>query len=159
MIDIQHRGDCDMSLRSSASAYAGLAAARPARKVPHGFTLIELMIVVAVIAILASIAYPSYMDSVRKSRRGQAKADMVELAQLLERYHTENNTYVGFPLPFAQSPKTGTARYTLAILPAATAATFGITATPQGGQASDTCGTLTLDHAGRKQPTTAGCWQ
>ena len=53
-----------------------------------GFTLIELMIVVAVVAILATIAMPSYQEHVRKSRRAQAKADLVELAQQLERHHT-----------------------------------------------------------------------
>ena len=69
-----------------------------------GFTLIELMIVVAVVAILASIAVPAYQEQIRKSRRAQAKADMVEYAQMAERYFTVNNTYVGFTLPTSQSP-------------------------------------------------------
>ncbi|WP_218569500.1 type IV pilin protein [[Pseudomonas] boreopolis] len=125
-----------------------------------GFTLIELMIVVAVIAILAAIAYPSYQDQVRKSRRAQAKADLVEYAQRAERYHTTNNTYEGYALPTAQSPREGgTAHYQLAFQGAQ--ATFTITATPQGGQAQDKCGTLTLNQAGVKTPaetTVSGCW-
>ncbi|MDW7601742.1 prepilin-type N-terminal cleavage/methylation domain-containing protein, partial [Stenotrophomonas maltophilia] len=59
-----------------------------AGRLARGFTLIELMIVVAVVAILAAIAYPSYSEHVRKSRRAQAKADLVEYAQLAERFHT-----------------------------------------------------------------------
>ena len=62
----------------------------------RGFTLIELMIVVAIVAILASIAYPSYAESVRKGRRAQARAALVELLQQQERYNTQRNTYLAF---------------------------------------------------------------
>lgn len=133
-------------------------------RVARGFTLIELMIVVAVVAILAAVAYPSYAEHVRKSRRGQAKADLVEYAQLAERYFTVNNTYVGYQYPNAavkiNSPREGgAAAYELTMNVAAS--TFTLTATPQSGQAKDKCGTLTLDQAGRKTPnaaTVAGCW-
>ena len=121
-----------------------------------GFTLIELMIVVAVVAILAAIAVPSYQESVRKSRRAQAKADMVEFAQLAERHHTVNNSYAAFELPADRE----TPQYDLQV--AATPTTFTITATPEGGQAEDRCGTLTIDHAGRKTHSTEvpvrDCW-
>jgi len=135
----------------------------PFRRRSAGFTLIELMITVAVVAILATVALPAYQDSVRKSRRAQAKADLVELAQNLERYHTIQNTYVGATLVFAQSPREGTAQYRLAFDKDPTANTFGIQATPVdgGSQAKDKCGTLSLDHAGRKTPTettVSGCW-
>jgi type IV pilus assembly protein PilE len=127
-----------------------------------GFTLIELMIVVAVVAILAAIAYPSYQDSVRKARRGQAKADMIEYAQMAERFHSLNNTYVGFALPHAGSPRETPAnpRYRLA-LDGQNATRFRITATPQGDQARDRCGTLTIDQRGVKtnsKGTLAECW-
>src|SRR6476620_453648 len=56
----------------------------------RGFTLIEIMIVVAVIGILAVIVLPSYQDSVRKARRGDARAALVTTAQLMERYATEH---------------------------------------------------------------------
>lgn len=59
----------------------------------QGFTLIELMIVVAVIGILAAIAYPSYIDSVRKSRRALAKSALMEAAQKQEAYYARNATY------------------------------------------------------------------
>jgi type IV pilus assembly protein PilE len=133
------------------------------RQRSFGFTLIELMITVAVVAILAAVAIPSYQDHVRKSRRAQAKADLVELAQILERNHTVQNTYVGATLPFTQSPRQGTAQYTLSLIGTTSASAFSLQAAPVDGgpQATDKCGTLTLDQAGRKTPTdstVAGCW-
>ena len=67
-------------------------------KVRHikGFTLVELMIVVAIVAILAAIAYPSYAESVRKGRRAEARAALTELLQQQERFMTQNNTYRAF---------------------------------------------------------------
>lgn len=129
----------------------------------EGFTLIELMVVVAIIGILASIAYPSYVDYVRKAKRSQAKADLVEYAQLLERFHTANNTYVGFTLPVTQSPReTGsTANYTLALNPAATQSTFTIVATATGSQVQDACGNLGINQAGAKTNSKGAlkdCW-
>jgi len=61
-----------------------------------GFTLIELMIVVAIVGILASIAYPSYLDSVLKGRRAEGRAALTDLMQQQERYMTQNNTYFAF---------------------------------------------------------------
>lgn len=59
----------------------------------RGFTLIELMMVVAIIGVLASIAYPSYMESVRKSKRTGAKVAIMEVAQAQERYFSINMKY------------------------------------------------------------------
>ncbi|MEP6908424.1 MAG: type IV pilin protein [Pseudoxanthomonas sp.] len=128
-----------------------------------GFTLIELMIVVAVIAILAAVAFPSYQDAIRKSRRGQVKADMVEYAALAERWRTINNTYAGFALPVGQSPREvgAPARYNLTPNAAfADANTFTITATPTTGQDLDRCGTLSINQAGVKTSAAAvsECW-
>lgn len=63
-----------------------------------GFTLVELMIVVAIIGILAAIAYPSYIDSVRKGKRADGRAALTSLLQQQERYFTQNNTYQTFPI-------------------------------------------------------------
>ncbi len=154
MIDEANRAQL-MSLAMRYEHNSGSSQERRARI--GGFTLIELLIVVAVVAILAAVAYPSYNDSVRKSRRGQAKADMAELAQNMERWHTINNTYVGASAALPkQSPKTGTAHYTFVVNE--TQATFVITASPQSGQSKDMCGTMSLNQAGAKTPTTNGCW-
>ena len=136
----------------------------------RGFTLIEVMIVVLVIAVLAAIAYPNYESAVLKSKRGQVKGDLVELAQRYERYHTVNNTYVGFwaTVPAAQrvSPRDATGgAVAYNITNAEAANTFMLTASPQNRQTRDTrCGTLTLDQAGAKTKaasasgTLAECW-
>lgn len=124
-----------------------------------GFTLIELMIVVAVVAILAAIAYPSYQEQIRKSRRGQAKADMVEVAQLAERHHTTNNSYGTFavPAPLDRSPRQGTRiDYDLSVV--GNQSTFTITAAPRSPQNVDVCGTLTINQAGAKSPVDDRCW-
>ena len=66
------------------------------QKKPRGFTLIELMIVVAIVGLLAAVAYPSYNSSVLKGRRAQARAALAELLQQQERYMTQRNCYLGF---------------------------------------------------------------
>ena len=121
-----------------------------------GFTLIELMVVVAVVAILVAVALPSYHESVRKGHRGQAKADLVDVAQQAERFRTVNNTYTGFSPPSDQSPVVGTAKYDIEVEITGDGAGFTATASPVSGssQASDRCGTLTINQAGTKWHTT-----
>lgn len=128
-----------------------------------GFTLIELMIAVAVVGILAAIAYPSYQNQVRKGRMSQAQADVLEIAQFMERCFAANNTYATCALPFSNSPRTGTPYYAI-VLRTPTRTEFVLTATPNsnGGQDEQICGTLTLNQAGVKtfsgSATAAQCW-
>lgn len=67
-----------------------------ARKVEYGFTLIEVMIAVAIVAILAAIAYPSYLDSVIKGKRAEGRTALLELLQQQERFITQRNVYSCF---------------------------------------------------------------
>jgi len=133
-----------------------------------GFTLIELMIVVAVISILAAIALPSYQDSVRKSRRADAKAALVQLAQFMERNFSLSQRYdldsagTAIALPFTESPvDSGSKFYDLSLSAASlTATTYTLTATPKNGQTVDVCGSLTIDNAGSKGTSSSrtDCW-
>jgi len=122
-----------------------------------GFTLIELMIVIAIIGILASIAYPAYTDSVTKTRRAMAQANLTELASYMERHFTENNTYTG-----ATIAASGIANdyYTFTSpIPNLSATAYTLTAEPTGSQASnDSCGDLTLSQSGVKGADTTDCW-
>lgn len=157
-----------------------IAAPRPLPRIARqtaGFTLMELMITVAIVGILAAIAFPSYQDSVRKSRRGDAKAALLENAGFMERYYSTNFRYTatagtaGCPaLPVQCLPREVASAscstdsrvyYTIAGTCASSNITFTLTATPKLGspQASDTCGNLTVDQTGARTPTTSGCWQ
>jgi len=125
-----------------------------------GFTLIELMIVVAIVGILSAIAYPSYQEYVLRSNRANAQADVLELTQWLERRYSVNSAYAG-PLPFAQSPRTGGARYNLTLVVPAGNQTFVLTAAPTAAQAADRCGTMTVNQQGVSTPAATPaitCW-
>lgn len=138
------------------------------RRFSSGVTLIELLIAVLVLAIITAVAVPSYQDSIRKSRRSSAKVLLTTTAQLMERYYTENASYVdskgncGIALPINSEvdPGTGTAYYQIAAGGCeATANAFTLTATPLGSQAKDTtCGDFKLTNAGVKTAGSTSCW-
>lgn len=129
-------------------------------KLNGGFTLIELMVVVTIIGILAAIGYPSYQNYVLKARRTDAQADLLELAQFMERFFTENGRYhqdtggTAVALPFTKSPSEGSATfYNISFVGGTlTSTTFTLQAAPLGAQLkNDTkCGTLSLSHTGVK---------
>ena len=127
----------------------------------RGFTLMELMIVVAIVALLSAIAYPAYQDQVRKSNRSDAKAALSDVAQKLERCYTTFGVYnsascgmVGSLGGTVTSPE---GYYTIAVSNH-TATTYTLTATPaKPPQTGDTtCPTLTLNELNERGPT--GCW-
>jgi len=122
------------------------------------------MIVVAVIALLGAVVLPAYQSQIRKAHRADAKASLTTAAQMMERYITEKSTYATATLGsggvFADRSENG--YYALALTDLS-AATFTLTAAPQGSQASDPCGTYTLNQAGARGVTggslsAAECW-
>jgi type IV pilus assembly protein PilE len=123
----------------------------------RGFTLIELMIAVAIIGILASIAIPAYQQYVLRANRADAQAILMETAQFMERYFTTNNSYADAALLSGQSPKTGTAKYTISFSSQSDTA-YTLQAAPQGSQTADSCGTLSVDQTGATTAGGTGCW-
>ena len=119
----------------------------------RGFTLIELMIVVAVIGILAAIAYPSYQNQIRKSNRAAAQAVMMDAANKQQLYLSSQREYADTLAKLSVTPPTDVSRwYDITVVPdnGATPPTFLITATPKAGTAQAADGNLTLDSAGTK---------
>ena len=121
---------------------------------PTGFTLVELMIVIAVMAILVALALPNYQQSIRKSRRADAQTDLIEFAGQAERVFTQTSSYATAALP------TNTDFYTYTFSVAASATAYTIQAAPKTGQDQDGCGTMRLDQTGlrTRTGTLADCW-
>jgi len=135
-----------------------------------GFTLIELMITVAIIGILTSVGYPSYQNHIKKAKRVEAQGALVSFATAMEQWRVENNNNYKIGTDgtdisqiFSNQVPTdgGTKTYTLSLV--SDANTYTLTATPYGTQVSDECGTLTLTNTGDKgamkdSAVVANCW-
>lgn len=121
----------------------------------RGFTMMELMITVAIVAFLAAIAIPAYNNQVRKTRRADAKSNVMEIVQALERAHTLNNTYIGPNCATLDRVNFYTITCTVQ-----TATAFTVSAVPTGDQTNDTeCGTLSITQTGARAETGTGTVQ
>lgn len=139
----------------------------------QGFTLVELLVVVAIMAILVTVALPAYQNSALRSGRAEAKGELLQVAAEQERYYSSFNTYIDDATPMttptvANRDRTSTnATYLISVAACAGGAIsncFLATATAQGVQLDDLCDTLTISNTGIRGATGTGataeeCWQ
>ncbi len=145
------------------------------RKIHSGFTLIELMIAVVVLSIITTIALPSFRENIRQGRRLEARSLLLENAQFMERFFTENNRYnlradgsTAVTLPILASPRSGQSLYTISFdtLAPLSSDSFNLRAVPVAGSAmdGDACGTYLLSNLGvranlHNTKSSQECWR
>ncbi len=124
----------------------------------RGITLIELMVVLVVLSILISIAYPSYVDHVRRARRADAMTGLTEMANLQERFYTQNFRYAPNLTSLGHTSTSPDGYYDLSINSVPTSYTLTATPVAGGSQNQDTgCTTMRLRSNGVKSPPS--CWK
>jgi type IV pilus assembly protein PilE len=138
-----------------------------------GFTLIELMITIAIVALLASIAIPSYSSFIARGKRADARGQLLQAAQYMQRFYAANDAFNtsrsgqaiadSMPTPLQRAPAEGVQVYTLSIN--ATSAAYTLTMAPSGTMASDPCASFILNSAGVRSVSGAAtktrdeCWK
>lgn len=131
-----------------------------------GFSLVEILCVLAMVALLGAVALPLYDGHVRRSRRAEARAALLQAAHRLEREATATGTYPAGDLPASQADVAGGRYRILRVAPASEldgALRFSLQAVPLGAQTRDDCGTFTLNSTGERgllgnRAPVADCW-
>jgi type IV pilus assembly protein PilE len=125
-----------------------------------GFTLVELLITVAIVGILAGVAYPSYTDYVTRSNRSEAQRELMRYANLQEQVFVDSRSYASDMKGLGETSAkvyTDSTNYQI-MVSAQTSTSFTLTAVAKNNQVNDTsCTSLTIDHIGTKTPIT--CWE
>ena len=145
------------------------SSSRPARA--GGFTLIELMVVLTVIGVLSAIAYPSYAEYLLRGHRAEAKGQLLEAAQFMQRFYAVHDRYdrqrdgaaVALPAGLQQAPARGSARYNI-VVSTVSMTTYTLEARPVGSFSGDPCGVLVLNGLGQRDVragtrASAECWK
>jgi type IV pilus assembly protein PilE len=156
----------EVSSRNTAVTTSSCDGAGRRARLDAGFTLIELMVTMAIVAILAAIAYPSYIQYVVRGNRAAAESFLLEVSTLQERFLVDNRAYAPSlaTLGYTSVPSTVSSAYqiTVNVVPGPPPS-YVLTATPAGSQAANdtACGTLTLSATGDKTASGGGtgCWK